>query len=51
MVFLAVESNLAVPNIGIPDASRNSFVCIAAWKILQRNIKLNPGNEAVPIID
>jgi hypothetical protein len=29
-VFLVAESNLAIPNIGIPDAKGNSFVCIAA---------------------
>ena len=30
IVFLTAGSNLDVPNIGIPDASHNSFVCIAA---------------------
>jgi hypothetical protein len=30
IVFLAAGSNLDGPNLGIPDASRNSFVCIAA---------------------
>ncbi len=50
IMFLAAGSNLDVPNIGIPDTSRNSFVCIAAWEILQCNIKFNPGGEVVPII-
>jgi hypothetical protein len=29
---------LAGNNLCIPDASNNTFVCIAAFKLLQRNI-------------